>query len=85
MGSVLNEVIGPDMVSVLRPKPHAGSIIQPEPTAFGLFGWDFQPLASPDPGHTLVVHMPALSAQQRCDPTVAIAAIAPGQIHDRRG
>ena len=29
MGSIHDEVVTPDMVSVLRPQPHAGAVIQP--------------------------------------------------------
>ena len=31
VGAVLDEVVGPDMVGALGPKPHAGAVIQPEP------------------------------------------------------
>src|SRR5205085_11029356 len=45
MGAVLDEVIGPDMIALLRAQPHARSVGQPEPAALGLLRWDLQPLA----------------------------------------
>jgi hypothetical protein len=37
MGSIFNEVVGPDMVGMFRPQPNARAVIQPKPPAFGLF------------------------------------------------
>src|SRR5437867_8448904 len=48
MGAVLDKVVGPDMIAVLRPQADARSVGQPEPAALGLFMGDLQPLASPD-------------------------------------
>ena len=47
VGAVLDEVIGPDMISMLRPQPDARSVGQPEPASLGRL-WDLQPLALPD-------------------------------------
>ena len=44
-----------------------------------------QPLPSPDAFGPLVVHAPALSAEQRRDPAIAVAAILAGQQRDRLG
>src|SRR5258707_7735895 len=55
MGAVLNEVVGPDMIAVLRPQADARSVRQPEPAALGLLRWDLRPLASPDALDPLVV------------------------------
>jgi hypothetical protein len=63
MRPVLDEVIGPDVVAMLRPQPDAGSVREPEPSSFGLLPGDLQPLASPDPLDPLVVDEPACSAQ----------------------
>src|SRR3989440_1063320 len=48
MSTVLDEVVGPDMIALLRSQPNARSVGQPESTALGLLRWDLQPLASPD-------------------------------------
>jgi hypothetical protein len=48
VGAILDEVIGPDMIALLRPQPNARSIGQPEPAALGLLMRDLQPLALPD-------------------------------------
>lgn len=36
VSSILDEVVGPDMVGIFRPKPDARTIVQPESSAFGL-------------------------------------------------
>lgn len=82
VGSVLNEVIGPDMVGVLWPQPDAGSVIEPEPPAFGLLLWNLEPLSPPDPFHPFVVHHPPSSMQHRRDPTIAIPAILGSKFDD---
>jgi hypothetical protein len=84
MGAISNEVIGPDMVGSLRPQPDARSVVEPETPAFRLFGGHFQPLASPDPFDTLLVHRPAGSTQQRRDPAISVAAILMGKFDDVR-
>src|SRR5207237_10205831 len=80
MGAVLDEVIGPDMIALLRAQPHARSIGQPEPAALGLLRWDLQPLASPDTLDPLVVDYPARLPQQSGDLAIAVAAVLPGQL-----
>jgi len=70
------------VVAVLGPQPEARSIRQPEPTALGLFGGHFQPLASPDALDPLVVHQPARLPQQGTDLAVAIAAIPARQLDE---
>jgi hypothetical protein len=74
------EVIGPDVIAVLRPQPDARSVGQPEPASFGLFIGDLQPLASPDALDPLVVDYPARLAQQSCDLAIAVAAVLPGKL-----
>ena len=82
VGSALDEVVGPDMVGVLGPQPDAGSVMEPEPPAFGLLLWNLEPLSSPDPFHPLVVHHPTDPMQHRRDPTIAIPAILSGKFDD---
>lgn len=83
MGAVLDKVVGPDMVGPLGAKADAGSVREPEPTSFGLSGWNLQPLASPDPLDPLVVDHPACCrAQQRGDLAIAVAAITADQFDD---
>src|SRR5262249_34915362 len=69
MGAVLNEVVGPDMIAVLRPQADARSVRQPEPAALGLLRWDLQPLASPDTLDPLVVlsSPPGTAVRRPCD------------------
>jgi len=80
MGAVLDEVVGPDMIALLRPQPNARSVGQPEPAALGLLRWDLQPLASPDTLDPLVVDYPARLPQQFGDLAIAVAAVLPGKL-----
>ncbi len=73
------------MVLVHRTKTNARAIIQPQPTAFWLSLRYLQPLLSPDPFNTLMVHSPALQAQQRCDPPVPIASERCCKVNDALG
>ena len=59
IGSVVNIVIRPDMIAVLWPQPHTGSVIQPEPPFLRLFHRYFQPLTSPQAFNALVIYLPA--------------------------
>ena len=82
MGTLLEEVIGPDVVAALGPQPDARSVSQPQAGAFRLPGGDLQPLTSPDPLNPLVIDQPAGPAKQRGDLAIAVAAILPGQLDD---
>jgi hypothetical protein len=84
-GAVLDEVVGPDMVRVLRPQPQARAIMEPEPALLGLLPRDLQPLPSPDPLDPLAVHRPARLPQQGGDPAVAVAAVPGGERDDVGG
>ena len=77
VGAVLDKVIGPDMIALLRPQPDARSVGQPEPAPLGLLMGDLQPLALPDTLDPLVVDCPARLAQQFGDLAIAIAAVLP--------
>src|SRR5262249_50933054 len=71
------EVIGPDMIALLRPQPDARTVGQPEPAALGLLMGDLQPLTL-DP---LVVDCPARLAQQFGD-LAAMKNRRPSEKHD---
>jgi hypothetical protein len=85
VSAVLDEVVGPDMIAVLRPQSDARSVGQPEPAALGLLRWDLQPLALPDTLDPLVVDYPARLAQQLGDLAIAIAAVLPGKLDNIGG
>jgi hypothetical protein len=80
VGTIFDEVVGPDVIAVFRPQPDARSVRQPEPAALGLLMGDLQPLALPDTLDPLVVDCPASLAQQRGDLAIAIAAVLPGKL-----
>ena len=82
MGAVLDKVVGPDVVAVLRPQTDAGAVRQPQACALGLLRRNLQPLAPPDPLDALVVHEPAGSAQKRADLAIAVAAILAGELDE---
>src|SRR5262249_17760169 len=65
VGAVLDKVVGPDMIALLRTQPNARSVGQPEPAALGLLMGNLQPLTLPDTLDPLVVDCPARLAQQR--------------------
>jgi hypothetical protein len=82
MGSILDEVVGPDMVLMLWPQAKARAVRQPQTAAFGLLVGDLQPLTPPDPFHPLIVDPPARIPQQSCNLAVAIPAILARQLDD---
>jgi hypothetical protein len=85
VGAVLDKVVGPDMIAVLRPEPNARSVGQPEPAALGLLRGNLQPLTLPDTLDPLVVDYPARLAQELGDLAVAIAAVVPGKLDNIGG
>jgi hypothetical protein len=85
MGAILDEVVGPDVVLVLRPQTQARTIRQPQTTPFGLLVGDLQPLTPPDPLDPLVIDAPARIPQQSRDLAVAIPAILARQLDDIGG
>src|SRR5262249_39362123 len=85
VGAVLDKVVGPDMIALLRPQPNARSVGQPEPAALGLLMGNLEPLTLPDTLDPLVVDCPARPAQQRGDLAIAIAAVLPGKLDNIGG
>jgi hypothetical protein len=82
MRAMLDEVVGPHVIAMLRPQADARTIRQPQAAALGLLLGDLQPLMSPNPLDPFVVHNPAGVAQQSRDLAVAVAAILPGKLDD---
>src|SRR5258708_16372933 len=85
VGAILDEVIGPDMIALLRPQPDARSVGQPEPSALGLLMGDLQPLALPNTLDPLVVDCPARLSHQFGDLAIAVAAVLPSKLDNIRG
>ena len=81
VSSVSHKVIRPDMVFEEGPQPDAGSVIEPEPAAFRLFGRDFQPFLLPDPLNSLVIDMPAFTSQKLLNPSVSITSVPAGEFN----
>ena len=85
MRTIFNKVIRPDVVGIFGTKTHAGSVVEPKTSAFGLFGRYFQPLTSPDPSYPLSIHPPALVSQHRRDPAISIATVLDSKSRDISG
>ena len=85
ISSILDEVVGPNVVAVLRPQAEARAIRQPQTAAFGLLFRDLQPLTSPDPLDPLVIDEPAGIPQQSCNLAIAVTAILASQLDDVGG
>src|SRR5262249_33194038 len=85
VGAVLDKVVGPDMIALLRPQPNARSVGQPEPAALGVLMGDLQPLTLPDTLDPLVVDCPARLAQQFGDLAIAVAAVLPSKLDNIGG
>ena len=47
VGPAMHDVLAPDVVPILRPKPGARPVVQPEPAFLRLFRWHFQPIPPP--------------------------------------
>jgi len=82
MGAVLDEVVGPDVVAVLRPKPDARSVSEPEPPPLRLSGRHLEPFTPPDPLDPLVVDEPAGLSQKRADLPIAVATVLSRQLDE---
>lgn len=79
MGTGSHKVIRPNMVSVCRPKPNAGSIIKPQTASFGLLLRDLEPLLTPDAFYAFMIDLPAVLSQKSCNTTVAVPTILTGK------
>src|SRR5471030_1876541 len=83
MCSCADEVVTPHMVPPLRSQPHAGAIVEPQPSSRLLLLRNLQPLATPDALHAILAHPPSGSLEQRRDPAIAITTVLAGKLDDR--
>lgn len=83
MSALSHEIVAPDMTTILRPKPHARSIIEPKSPSLRLFLRYLEPFATPDAFDPFGIHDPAVIAQQGRDPPVAVSAVLLSQLDDR--
>jgi hypothetical protein len=81
--AVGHEVVSPHVIRVLWPQPDTRTVIEPQPSAFRLFGRDFKPFTPPDALHPFAINPPAVGTQQRGDAAIAIAAKGTGQLNNR--
>ena len=85
MGTVHDEIIGPDMVPVCWSFANTGTIIKPQSSSFGVSLGNPQPLSLPDPFYTFMVDQPPLIVQQGCDPSVSITSVLQSKHGDGLG
>jgi hypothetical protein len=81
---VVNEVDAPDVVRVGRAKPDDRAVLVIEPSAFLVPLRKLQPFLAPETLHLLVVHVPALDAQQLGDHALAVSAVLLGKSDERQ-
>jgi len=81
----MNEVVAPHMIPVLRAKPDAGAIIQPQSSTFRLPLRYLQAFAKPDTLYSFVIDLPSFPTEQCGDAAVTIPAIPGRQLYDPLG
>jgi len=79
----MHEVHGPDVVGISRPQADDRGIVMLEPPALLVPLRQLKPFAALDLLDPLSVYHSAFTAQQCCDPAIAITAILLGQPDDR--
>lgn len=84
IGSVMYEVVAPDVVAIFRAQPDAGAVVQSQPPLPRLFRWYFKPLALPQSFYTLVVHVPSRISQKCRDPAITVATVLSCQLYHAR-
>lgn len=73
------------MVGVLRPKPDARAVVQPEPTALGLLDGTFSPSRRHIRSTRLTFTIQPAWCKHRRDATITIAAILESECRDVGG
>jgi hypothetical protein len=63
MRAMLDEVVGPDIVGILRPQAHARAVIEPETRPHWLTSGNLEPFATPTAFDALHVHRPAVAPE----------------------
>jgi len=75
--SVVDKVIGPDVVAVFRAQSYSGPLIQLQPPLLGLVHGHFQPFTSPQALNALVIDQSTDVSKQRRDPSIPVPATLP--------
>ena len=78
-----DEIPRPHVAAMLRTKPHARPVVQPQPAAFRLFRRHLQPFTTPQSHPPTVTHLSSLRLQQCMNTPVSVTAILPRQPHNR--
>ena len=80
-----DKVVTPHLVGPLRPEPHAGTVVPPQPSSWPLFLRHFQSFPPPDSLYPLFAYLPAAIPQQRRDLLVHLSPVLPRQFNHRSG
>ena len=85
LGPTCHEIVCPHVTFSLRFQPDDRTVIQPEPASLRLLLRHFQPFSSPDALYTLVINLPSLITEQRCDPAISVPSEPYCQLDDVGG
>jgi len=65
-GAVINKVITPYVIGILRAQADTGAVVEPQASSLGLFSRDFESFLSPESVDSLGIHLPPFFPQ--CEP-----------------
>ena len=80
LSPMMDEVVGPDVIDMLRPEADARSIVKPQPTPLWLFHGNLEPLTTLQGLDPIVVQLPAVIPQHGSDPPIAVMAMLSWQL-----
>ena len=85
VGVGTHEVVGPDVIAMLRPQPRAGAVVEPQTSAWFLPLRHLQSFAMPYELHAILARIPPSLLQLAGDASISIPAILAGQCDDGPG
>src|SRR3974390_13812 len=83
VGEGADKVVAPHLVLMLGTKPHARTVVSPQPASRLLLRRYFQPFPPPDTPYPAPSHVPARSRPPRRDPEIALTALLAPHLHHR--
>jgi len=78
--SMVNEVVGPDVIDVLRSQTNTRPVIEPQPTSLRLLHGNLQPLTAPQAFDPLIVQLPSCISQHGGNPPITVTPVLPSQL-----
>ena len=80
MSTVVDEIVAPHVILVLRAQTNTGSVIEPQSSFLRLFLRHLEALSSPESLDPLVVHPPTFPTKQSGNPSVSVSTVLRRQI-----